>query len=334
MLSQTLVSVIIPNYNHALFLEQRIESVLNQTYQDFELILLDDCSTDSSREIIERYRNHPRVSQIVYNSKNSGSVFKQWVKGIEYSKGDYIWIAESDDYASEFFLEETIKVLEQDARFGMVFTDSNTVNTEGEILKTTSSSKKESYDQLEFYHQKINKDNVSYFLVAELVIENASSVVFRKETLFTLDFHELVKFVNTGDRFVYIGMAQISTIVYLPQLLNYMRTHEHNTTKKSFENGHIHRDRLRVLNYYFHFITGSVALFEKVNCFYREHFLSFIHYGSYEDNVEVLKKIREKKGVNLFFYYTVGLYLYLFRKVNLKPQLLRSIYYRILLLQR
>ena len=48
------VSVIIPNYNHALFLQQRIESVLNQTDQDFELIILDDCSTDYSREIIEQ----------------------------------------------------------------------------------------------------------------------------------------------------------------------------------------------------------------------------------------------------------------------------------------
>lgn len=334
MQTQTLVSVVIPNYQHTSYLKQRIDSVLHQTFQDFELILLDDCSTDSSREIIEQYRNHPKVSQIIYNQENSGSVFKQWVKGIENSKGKYVWIAESDDYASELFLEETIHVLEQDTSIGMVFTDSNAVNERGEVLKTTSSSKKETYDQLERYHQKIDKDNVSNFLVSELVIENASSVVFRKESLLTLDFHELVKFVNTGDRFVYIGIALDSMILYLPKLLNYMRVHEYNTTKKSFESGHIHRDRLRVLNFYFSRITGSIPLFEKVNCFYRAHFLSFVHYGTYDDNVEVLRKIREKKGVNQFFYYSVGLYLYLFRKINLKPKILRSIYYRILLIQK
>lgn len=54
------VSVIVPNYCHAPYLEQRIESILQQTFQDFELILLDDCSTDGSREILERYRNHPK----------------------------------------------------------------------------------------------------------------------------------------------------------------------------------------------------------------------------------------------------------------------------------
>ena len=66
------VSVIVPNYCHAPYLEQRIESILQQTFQDFELILLDDCSTDGSREILERYRNHPKVSGIFYNERNSG----------------------------------------------------------------------------------------------------------------------------------------------------------------------------------------------------------------------------------------------------------------------
>lgn len=76
------VSVIVPNYCHAPYLEQRIESILQQTFQDFELILLDDCSTDGSREILERYRNHPKVSGIFYNERNSGSPFKQWKKGL------------------------------------------------------------------------------------------------------------------------------------------------------------------------------------------------------------------------------------------------------------
>ena len=53
--------VIIPNYNHALYLQERLDSVFNQTYQDFEVIILDDCSTDNSREIIEKYANNPKV---------------------------------------------------------------------------------------------------------------------------------------------------------------------------------------------------------------------------------------------------------------------------------
>jgi len=99
------VSVIIPNFNHAAYLKQRIDSVLNQTYQNFELIILDDCSTDNSKEIIEQYRNDTRVSNIVYNTENSGSTFKQWDKGINLSSGDYIWIAESDDWCELNFLQ-------------------------------------------------------------------------------------------------------------------------------------------------------------------------------------------------------------------------------------
>ena len=70
------VSVIIPNYNHSTFLTERIDSILNQTYQDFELIILDDCSIDNSVSIIESYRNNEHVTHIVLNEQNTGSTFK------------------------------------------------------------------------------------------------------------------------------------------------------------------------------------------------------------------------------------------------------------------
>jgi len=93
------VSVIIPNYNYESYLKQRIETVLNQTYQNFEVIILDDHSSDNSRDIIETFRQNEKVTHIVYNQINSGSPFIQWVKGIELAIGKYIWIAESDDYS-------------------------------------------------------------------------------------------------------------------------------------------------------------------------------------------------------------------------------------------
>ena len=73
-------SVIVPNYNHASFLAERIETILAQTFTDFELILLDDCSTDESVKILEKYCDHPKVSCIVVNEVNSGSRFLQWKK--------------------------------------------------------------------------------------------------------------------------------------------------------------------------------------------------------------------------------------------------------------
>ena len=109
-MNNPLVSVIIPNYCHAQYLDQRIQSVLNQTYQNFEVIILDDCSPDdgASKAVIEKYRDNTHVSQIVYNEVNTGSTFKQWEKGFLIAKGELIWIAESDDYCELNLLEELV----------------------------------------------------------------------------------------------------------------------------------------------------------------------------------------------------------------------------------
>src|ERR1035438_3657642 len=108
------VSIVVPNYNHARFLRRRIESVLRQTFQDFDLILLDDCSTDDSRSILSKYADDPRV-KIEFNEVNSGSSFKQWNKGVGLARGEYVWIAESDDYADERLLEKLVARLDSDA---------------------------------------------------------------------------------------------------------------------------------------------------------------------------------------------------------------------------
>lgn len=328
------VSVIIPNYNHALFLKQRIDSVLSQTFQDFELIILDDCSTDTSREIIEIYRGNPKISQIIFNTENSGGVFKQWIKGIENAKGDYIWIAESDDYAAENFLEESLKVIEQDASLGMVFTNSNAVNNEGEFLTTTAESKNVSYTQLATYQNRIDKENISLFLVSEMIVENASCVLFRKNNISQIDFDELINFTNTGDRFVYIGIALKSKMEYIAKPLNYMRSHVNNTTKKSFENGNIHKDRLRVLNYYFNELYAEPSNRKNTVDFYKTNYIAFVTFGDYDENMQLLKKLKEKKEIQSGFYNLVRYYLYLFRKVNIKIPFLRGFYYRILISQK
>ena len=118
-----LVSVIIPNYCHAKYLDQRIQSVLNQTYQNFEVIILDDCSPDdgASRAVIEKYRGNPHVSHIVYNTENSGSPYKQWHKGASLSKGELLWIAESDDYANNDFIDCLIPMFERNKGISVAF---------------------------------------------------------------------------------------------------------------------------------------------------------------------------------------------------------------------
>src|SRR5580700_7655431 len=107
------VSVIVPNYNHADFLPQRINSILGQTFQDFELILLDDHSNDESQSILAKYADDPRV-MMKFNEVNSGGTFRQWNRGVRLAQGEYVWIAESDDYADEKLLQRLVAVLDAD----------------------------------------------------------------------------------------------------------------------------------------------------------------------------------------------------------------------------
>ena len=174
------VSVIIPNYCHARFLNRRIDSVLNQTYDDFEVIILDDCSTDNSRDIIETYRHHPRVSHIVYNEKNSGSTFVQWDKGFELAQGQYIWIAESDDYAEPDFLATTVPLLDAHPGARLCLTGSYVVDGNDAPIPP----EKYGFDPWEADGRAYVFDSSSYLashMLAVNSVYNASMVIFRCE---------------------------------------------------------------------------------------------------------------------------------------------------------
>ena len=116
-MNKPLVSVIIPNYNHSAYLRKRIESVLQQTYKNFEVTILDDCSTDNSLAIINEYKDNPHVKQIVVNEHNTGNTFIQWERGFNLAQGELIWIAESDDYAEPQLLEKAIEAFQKNMPF-------------------------------------------------------------------------------------------------------------------------------------------------------------------------------------------------------------------------
>ena len=111
-----LVSVIIPNYNHAKYLRQRINCILQQTYKNIEIIILDDKSTDNSIDVIKEYESNPFVCKIVLNEQNSGSTFIQWNKGFSLAKGDLIWISESDDFCENTLLQTLVKEIMKDEK--------------------------------------------------------------------------------------------------------------------------------------------------------------------------------------------------------------------------
>ena len=133
---EPLVSVIVPNYNHEKYLPERLRSITEQTYQNMEIILLDDASTDSSRAILQKFSSEESRARFLPNSQNSGSTFKQWRKGLSQARGKYVWIAESDDAAEPAFLETLVGKLEADPGLSLACCQLQIVSPNGEMLGT------------------------------------------------------------------------------------------------------------------------------------------------------------------------------------------------------
>jgi glycosyltransferase involved in cell wall biosynthesis len=222
-----LISVIIPNYNHASFLKKRIDSVLKQTYQDLEVIVLDDYSTDGSREIIEAYRSHVLVKIIEYNNQNSGSPFIQWNKGVALAKGDYVWIAESDDYADENMLSNCMNALATAPSANLVYCDSFEVDENGKVLGKWSRWQEKLSQNLWTSDFVISgqKLNATYNYLAN-IIPNASCVLFRRNAYLNSPFLKRIeKLKFTGDWLMWFSILQRGDVCYCHQPLNYFRYH-------------------------------------------------------------------------------------------------------------
>lgn len=234
------VSVIVPNYNHAVYLRQRIDSVLSQTFQDFELILLDDNSTDESCEIMDDYRNHPKVSHVVRNNQNSGSAFHQWKKGIDLAVGKWLWIAESDDWADNTFLEKMMQVVGKDSRCVMgssipryVFSDGKTWN-------------KECDGEIQLYQ---GPDFVRRRLVLGNSLPNVSALLLHREAVGKIDFSSIAKMRLCGDWLLYAKLCEQGTVVEYQDVLSYFRQHGDNTSTEAEKNGLPLIEGVEVLDY-------------------------------------------------------------------------------------
>lgn len=219
-------SVIIPNYCHSIYLDERIQSVLNQTYQNFEVIILDDCSPDNgaSIAIIEKYRDNPHVAAILYNETNSGSTFFQWKKGFGIAKGDYVWIAESDDFCELTLLEEFVSALNDAPDSSIVFCKSQLVDQRGNYYMNKCEIADEDvlYSGYHFIKSKMSLGNA---------IINASSSVFKKNNLDKIS-DDYQKYVGGGDRRFWIELAEQGDVYYIGKPLNYFRQHYMKVTPK------------------------------------------------------------------------------------------------------
>jgi glycosyltransferase involved in cell wall biosynthesis len=131
MQSNPKVSIVIPCYNRERYLGLAIQSVLNQTYTDFELIIVDDGSTDASLQIAEQFASEDSRVKVIAQEQNQG-VALTLKKGFDIAQGEFIGQVDSDDLLEPPALEITVQVLEGDPGLGMVYTNYIEINEEGE----------------------------------------------------------------------------------------------------------------------------------------------------------------------------------------------------------
>ena len=229
IMNTPLVSIIVPNYNYAQYLDERMESILNQTYQNYEILILDDNSTDNSLEIIEKYRLHPKVSKVIVNEHNSGSPFKQWERGIKEASGDIIWIAESDDTCLPTFLSQLVeKYIETNAV--VAFCRSQLIDENGHKQGKNYQMRSVSTD-LSLSGQRF----VSSYLGLSNEILNASCAIFSREKALEVDT-VYMKYRGAGDWLFWINLSIKGNVCFINQELNKYRQHN-NTTSSLVKNG-------------------------------------------------------------------------------------------------
>ena len=140
---QPLVSIIIPTYNREKFLPFAIDSVLNQSYSKWELIIVDDRSKDNTKELIQKYISRDKRIKYILNKKIKGDCGAR-SQGIENSKGKYIAFLDSDDlWIVPDKLKKQIEFLENNPDYDLVYTDIRMIDEQGNIIEETPFYKKQ-----------------------------------------------------------------------------------------------------------------------------------------------------------------------------------------------
>jgi glycosyltransferase involved in cell wall biosynthesis len=229
------ISAIVPAFNHVAFIKRRIESIVTQARPPSEIVILDDGSTDGTRELIDELRRDIDIPVITeFNEQNSGNVFTQWRKGLSLASGDLAWICESDDFCSENLLSLLVPYLADPSvtlAFGRIqFSD------EGGIPGTWLDHYRENAapgywdaprieSAYKWFRGPFGRVNV---------IPNVGGCIFRRQSFSTHTWREAERYSVCGDWFLYMQIAGGGRIAYDPEAVSYFRQHGDNTSVSSF----------------------------------------------------------------------------------------------------
>lgn len=230
------VSVVVPNYNYARYMRERLTSVSEQSLPVYEIIVLDDASTDESLETLQKLRGniHPEPL-IVSNRQNSGSVFRQWLKGVEMARGDYVWIAEADDLSKPEFLARLTRLLDANPEAVIGFTQSEQIDEAGRLINSDYFGYTDDLCTARWSENYVadGRAEVIAGLAVKNTLPNVSGVLFRREPLLDVlrtHIEDIASYRIAGDWLVYLLLLRNGKIVFESSACNQHRRHRSSVT--------------------------------------------------------------------------------------------------------
>jgi glycosyltransferase involved in cell wall biosynthesis len=231
---QPRVSIVIPNYNYVRYLPERFQSIGDQTFGDWELIFLDDASSDSSVELVQE-RFSDVICQSVVNQTNTGNPFCQWNRGARLARGEYLWIAEADDYCSPAFLERMVAALDAHPKAGLAHCLTTPVDEAGVVLDHGFHHKYLADLSPSHWHADFSakgQEEVRHYLCRKNTITNVSGVLFRRQAY--LDAGMATETMRMcGDWLTYCRILEQHDLVFVSDGLNFHRQHPAKHTRNS-----------------------------------------------------------------------------------------------------
>jgi glycosyltransferase involved in cell wall biosynthesis len=207
------ISVILPNYNHSKYLSLRINSILNQSYKPFEIIIIDDKSTDNSLEILREFEKKNLIKLLV-NKKNIGPV-ASINKGLKIASGEYFFPCSADDIILKDFFKKTVLKLEENPKTNICMTYPSFYHEKENIFVTQPwllPFKKEGYY---VSHQIIKLQRKNTFNIWSHCSMFRSKTF--KDELFRLDFKWFC------DWYLFNKESFLNGLYYLPEILAHHR---------------------------------------------------------------------------------------------------------------
>jgi len=204
------VSILIPLYNCELYIEEAVESVLNQTFQDFELIIVDNCSTDNSFGIIQKYTVDSRVR--IYRNETNIGMARNWNQCLLYSAGEYIKFLCSDDILYPEALAEFVQVLDSNTGVSVVTSYRNIKTTELKEFKLPIVG-------LQQGNIVTEESLLTYNWIGE-----PTSLMFRRRDLNVGYFKTDLKWLIDWD--MWLRLLTVGDCFIIPKVLTCFRLHE------------------------------------------------------------------------------------------------------------